>query len=228
LHLKLGDTLTVNVLGREVSATVTNFRSVDWQTLAINTVMVFSPETFRGAPFTHIATIAFPGGGTPAQELRLLNAIGAALPGVTTIRVKDAIAQINTLVEQIAWAVRGASAIALIASALVLGGAFAAGRRQRIHDAVVLKTLGATRRRLVGAFALEFLILGAATAVFALLAGAAAAWLVLSRIMDIGFVFLAVPAVGAAIVALAVTLALGLAGTWRALGQKAAPVLRNL
>ena len=144
------------------------------------------------------------------------------------VRVKEAVRQVNSLVEQIGWAVRGASAITLIASALVLGGAFAAGRRQRIHDAVVLKTLGATRGRLIGAFALEFLLLGIATAIFGLVAGAAAAWLVSSQIMEIGFTFLPGPALAAAAIALILTLGIGLAGTWRVLGQKAASVLRNL
>jgi putative ABC transport system permease protein len=136
--------------------------------------------------------------------------------------------QVNKLVGEIGWAVRGASSITLIASALVLGGAFAAGRRQRRHDAVVLKTLGATRGRLLAAYAVEFLLLAGATAVFALIAGAGAAWLILGRIMDIDFAFLPIPAVGAAAIAVAITLGLGLAGTWRVLGEKAAPVLRNL
>jgi putative ABC transport system permease protein len=110
----------------------------------------------------------------------------------------------------------------------VLGGAFAAGRRQRIRDAVILKTLGATRLRLITAFSLEFLMIGGATAVFGLLAGSLAAWFILSNVMEIGFHFLAGPALGAALAALLLTLGFGLAGTFRALGQKAAPVLRNL
>ena len=77
---------------------------------------------------------------------------------------------------------------------LVLGGAFAAGRRQRIRDAVILKTLGATRGRLTAAYALEFLFLGAAAAVFGVVAGSLAAWYVLTRVMDTDFAFLAGPA----------------------------------
>jgi putative ABC transport system permease protein len=228
LHLKLGDPVTVNVLGREVTATIASFREVEWKTLSMNSVMVFSPNAFRGAPFGSLATLAYPDGGTTAGEIGLLKAVSNAFPTIAAVRVKEAIATASALVSQIGWAVRGASAVTLLAAILVLGGAFAAGRHQRIHDVVVLKTLGATRPRLIGAFALEFLVLGLATVTFGLIAGAAAAWLVLSQIMDIGFQFLAAPALGGAALALILTLGFGLAGTWRVLGQKAAPILRNL
>ena len=112
---------------------------------------------------------------------------------------------------------------------LVLGGAFAAGPtaadRGRGRSS---RRSGATRGRLIAAFSLEFLLLGAATALFGLIAGSIAAWFVLDAIMDVPFAFLPGPALGAALVALALTLVFGLAGTWRVLGQKAAPVLRNL
>lgn len=228
LRLALGETITVNVLGREITAEITSFRTINWQSLRMNSVMIFSPNTLRGAPFTSLATLAYPDGGTTETELAFLKSVVDAFPAVTVIRVKEAIETANNVVEQIGWAVRGASGITLTASMLVLGGAFAAGRRRRIHDAVVLKTLGATRSKLIGAYTLEFLLLGAATTVFGLIAGSLAAWVVLSAIMDVPFAFLPVPALGAAALALALTLVFGLAGTWRVLGQKAAPILRNL
>ncbi|HET7715979.1 MAG TPA: FtsX-like permease family protein, partial [Bauldia sp.] len=228
LRLKIGDTVTVNVLGREVTATIANLRTINWQSLSINSVMVFTPNAFRGAPFTSLATLSYPDGGTAEEELGFLKAVVAAFPAVTVIRVKEAIEMANGIVEQIGWAVRGASAITLVASMLVLGGAFAAGRRRRTEDAVILKTLGATRGRLIAAFSLEFLLLGLVTAAFGLVAGGIAAWFVLDMVMGVPFAFLAGPALGAAMVALALTLIFGLAGTWRVLGQKAAPVLRNL
>jgi len=228
LGLEVGDTVTVNVLGRDVTAKIASLRTINWQSLSINSVMVFTPDAFRGAPFTSLATLAWPDGGTTEGELAFLKAVVAAFPAVTVIRVKDAIETANGIVEQIGWAVRGASGITLAASMLVLGGAFAAGRRRRTEDAVILKTLGATRSRLIAAFSLEFLLLGAATALFGLIAGSIAAWFVLDAIMDVPFAFLPGPALGAALAALALTLVFGLAGTWRVLGQKAAPVLRNL
>ena len=119
--------------------------------------------------------------------------------------------------------------LALAASILVLAGALAAGRRSRTHDAVVLKTLGATRTQLLKAILYEYAILGLATAIFGVLAGSAAAWGILTRVMKVeDFVWLWSTAMGATAVALVVTIGLGLIGTWRILGQKPAPYLRDL
>src|SRR5690606_31382580 len=135
---------------------------------------------------------------------------------------------VNDIVAQLAVAIRAAAAVALIASVLVLSGALAAGNRARIHDAVVLKTLGATRRTLIAAFSLEYAIIGLATAVFALFAGGLAAWFVVARIMSLPSSFLPEVAVSTVVLALVLTVGVGLVGTWRVLGHKAAPVLRNL
>ena len=228
LGLKTGDTVTVNVLGRPVTATIANLRTTEWNGLAINFVMVFSPDTFAGAPGTVLATLTWPGGATPAQEAGLMRAIGRDFPTVTAVRVKDALDTINAIAGQLAIAIRAAAAIALAASVLVLGGALAAAHASRIHDAVVLKTLGATRGRLVAAYALEYALIGLATAAFALLAGGAAAWAVVAGVMRIPFAFLPETAFGTVALALAVTVGLGLAGTWRVLGQRPAAVLRAL
>ena len=80
LGLKLGDPVTVNVLGRNITARIANLRSVDWQSLGINFVLVFSPQRFRGAPHTDIATLTYPGGGTAAEETALLKAVADAFP----------------------------------------------------------------------------------------------------------------------------------------------------
>jgi len=99
---------------------------------------------------------------------------------------------------------------------------------RRVYDAVILKTLGATRDKLIGAYALEYLLLGSATALFGVAAGSIAAWLVVTRVMNLTFVWLPGPAAAAAFGALLVTVALGLVGTFTALGHKPATVLRNL
>ncbi len=227
LGLKLGDTVTVNVLGRNITARISSFREVQWETLAINFVMVFSPNTFAGAPHSWLATLSDPE-ASPAEEAKLLNAVTRAFPSVTSVRVKDALDIINGIVAQLAVAIRAAAAIALVASVLVLSGALAAGNRARIHDAVVLKTLGATRRTLIKAFSLEYALIGLATAIFALAAGGVAAWFVVARIMTLPSSFLPEVALSTLGLALALTVGFGLIGTWRVLGYKAAPVLRDL
>lgn len=227
LGLKVGDTVTVNVLGRNVTARIANLRQLQWESLAINFVMVFSPNTFAGAPHAWLATLTDPT-STPQEEAAVMRNVTQAFPAVTTVRVKDAITIANELVGQLAVAIRAAASVALIASILVLGGALAAGNRARVHDAVVLKTLGATRRTLIKAFSLEYMLLGLSTAIFALLAGSAAAWYVVVRVMTLPAYFQPEVAVMTVIIALVLTVGFGLAGTWRILGQKAAPILRNL
>ena len=227
LGLKLGDTVTVNVLGRDVTAKISSFREVQWESMGINFVMVFSPNTFAGAPHSWLATL-LTSEATAQEEARILNSVTRGFPAVTTVRVKDALDVINRIVGQIGSAIRGAASVALIASVLVLSGALAAGNRARVHDAVVLKTLGATRRTLIAAFALEYMLIGLATAIFALAAGGVAAWFVVAKIMNLPSVFLPEVAVATIIASLVLTVGIGLLGTWRVLGQKAAPVLRTL
>ncbi len=228
LGLKVGDPVVINVLGRNIAAAVANLRAVDWQTLGINFVMVLSPDALRGAPHAHIATLTYPGGGTVEEELALLKAVADAFPGVTIVRVKEALEAVSKIVLDLTMAIRGASAVALFAAVLVLGGALATGHRHRVYDAVVLKTLGATRLRLLGSYALEYLLLGLATALFGVAAGSIAAAIVVTEVMNLAFVWLPGPAVISALFALVLTVAFGLIGTFTALGQKPARVLRHL
>ncbi|MCG6856574.1 MAG: ABC transporter permease [Salaquimonas sp.] len=234
LGLKVGDELTVNVLGRAIHVKIANLRNVEWESLGINFVMVFSPNTFAGAPHTYLATLAIPSPGAKsrdgdtARDGTIMREITKDFPSVASVRVRDALEMINGLIAQLGTAIRAASAIALIASALVLAGALAAGNRARGHDAVVLKTLGATRPALLRTFVYEFALLGFATALFALAAGAIAAWYIVTEIMGFSAIFSPAAALAVVALALAVTVGLGLAGTWRILGQKAAPYLREL
>ncbi len=228
LGLKLGDSVTVNVLGRNITARIANLRMVDWQSLGINFVMVFPPSVFRGAPHTRMATLTYPGGGTAAQEVEVIKAVSTNFPSVTTVRVKEALETIGGLVTNLVLGIRAASAVTLLAAAMVLGGALAAGHSHRVYDAVILKTLGATRGRLITAYMIEYGLLGAATALFGMACGSLAAWMIVTELMNLRFTWLPGPALAATLGALIVTVALGLIGTLRALGQKPAPVLRNL
>ncbi len=228
LGLKIGDPVVVNVLGRNITATLANTRAVDWQSLGINFVLVYSPGAFRGAPHTHIATFTYPGGSTLEDEIGLLKAAGTEFPTVTAVRVREALEAVAKVVFDLTLAIRGASGITLIAAVLVLAGALATGHRHRVYDAVVLKMLGATRGRLLAAYVLEYLLVGFATAIVGVAAGSLAAMLVMTEVMNLSFVWLFWPAFGATLGATALTIAFGLIGTFSALGQKPAPVLRHL
>ena len=227
LKLKIGDEIVVNVLGRDIPAKIANLRNIDWQGLGINFVLVFSPNAFKGAPHSHIATLteARP---DAADDVKIIRQVADAFPMVTSVRVREALETIGTVVTNLVLAIRGASAVTLISAILVLGGALAAGHRHRVYDAVILKTLGATRVRLLGAYALEYLMIGLATAVFGVISGSVAAWLIVTRLMTLSFVWQAGSAAAVVLAALIVTVGLGLAGTLLALNQKPATVLRNL
>ena len=227
LGLKLGDTVTVNVLGRDLTATIFNLRRVEWRNLGINFVMVFSPGTFRGAPHSDLATLTLPGGTDASAENRILRDVAKTFPSVSAVRVKDALDAIGDLVGRLVLAIRGASAVAVLASLFVLAGAIAAGHRARLYDAVVLKVLGASRARLLTAYALEYAALGLATALFGLLAGTLAGWVIVAEVMHLDFRLDLSGALVAAVAAVALAILLGLVGTWRILGQKPAPYLRQ-
>jgi putative ABC transport system permease protein len=223
LGVKPGDTLTVNVLGREITATIANLRRFDWLTLSINFVMVFSPGMLEGAPRTDIATVR----ADPAAETAIETAVTDRFPNISAIRVRDALEAVDAILRQIAGAVRATAAITLVAGVLVLGGAIIAGHHRRVHDAVVLKVLGATRPALALGFALEYGFLGLVTAALAALLGSVGAWLFVTRALEAPWAPLPGAVAATALIGLLVTLLLGFAGTWRALGEKAAPHLRN-
>jgi putative ABC transport system permease protein len=226
--LKIGDAIVVNVLGRNITARLANLRALEWESLGINFVMVFNPATFRGAPHTHLATLSLANGGGDAAEQRVPAQVAAAFPAVTTVRVKDALAAVSDVVGNLINGIRGASMLTLVAAVLVLAGALAAGHRHRVYDAVILKTLGATRGRLLKAYVIEYALLGLVTAVFGVLAGSVAGWAIVSYAMKLSFEWNALGAVASVAAALALTVLFGLAGTWRALGERPAPVLRHL
>ncbi|MDP2803371.1 MAG: FtsX-like permease family protein [Phreatobacter sp.] len=226
--LNLGDEVTVNVLGRNITARIANFRHIQWDNLGINFIVVFSPNTFRAAPHAHLATLTYRQPASAAEEVALLQQVAAAFPAVTTVRVKDALEAVGQLATQIATGIRGASIVTLVAAILVLAGALAAGHRARVYDAVILKTLGAPRAMLIRTYAMEYALLGTVTALFGLATGCVAAWVVTTQVMNIPFAFAPLQALGIIVLAIVLTVGFGLVGTWRALGEKPAPVLRNM
>ena len=223
MGVKVGDTLSVNLLGREITAVIANLRAIDWERLGINFTLVFSPDTLEGAPQTHLAVVYLP----QAEEEKLVRAVTESFPNVSAIHVREALAAVDRLIGTIGNAVRLTALLALAAGMLVLGGAIAAGHHRRVYDAVVLKVLGATRRTVAGAFLIEHGLLGALSALVACAFGTLAAYFLVTRLMKIEWVFLPAPLLWTVGLAILLTLIFGFAGTWRALGAKAAPYLRN-
>ncbi len=223
MGLKVGDTLTVNLLGREITATIANLRSIDWERLGINFVMVFAPGTLEHAPQTHLAAVYLP----PAEEESLARAVTERFPNISAIHVREALAAVNRIIGMIGSAVRLTALVTVGAGALVLGGAVAAGHRRRVYDAVVLKVLGGTRGVITRAFLIENGITGVLAAVVAGGLGTVAAYFLVTRLMKLDWIFLPAPLLSTVTLAALFTAALGFAGTWRALGAKPASHLRN-
>ncbi|MXW92161.1 MAG: FtsX-like permease family protein [Rhodospirillaceae bacterium] len=223
MGLAVGDTITFNVLGREITATIANLRRVQWRTVGMNFTVIFAPGTLESAPHSHIAAVYT----EPEAEMRLLAAVNNALPNVSGVRVRDALESAAGILETIGVALRSTATVTLLAGLLVLAGAIAAGHRRRVYDAVVLKVLGATRGRVLRAFLLEYGLLGLVTAAIAAVLGAIVAWAVLTLAMRAPWTLLPGTAIGTALLCLAVMLLFGFVGTWRAMRQKPAALLRN-
>ena len=221
--LAFGDTITLNVLGRELTAEVRHVRRVEWQGMQVNFALLLSPEPLRHAPHSYVATVA----ATPEAEARIERVLAREFPQVTAVRVREALGRVAELMGSIAAAARSVGAVTLLAGALVLAGAVAAGHRRRTYESVVLKVLGVRRRDVALIHAAEFALLGLVTGVIAAAAGTLTAWGVTTQVLDQDWVFLPGAVAGTVGLCVLLTLGLGLAGTWRALGEPASPYLRN-
>ena len=221
--LDLGDTMTLSILGREIRAEVRHVREVRWQGMQLNFALLLSPEPLRRAPHGHIATVS----AVPEAEARIERTLAREFPQVTVLRVREALGRVAELMGNIAAAARAVGGVTLLSGALVLAGAVSAGHRRRTYESVVLKVLGVRRREIALIHAVEFGLLGLLTGAIAAGAGSVTAWAVVTRVFEQEWTFM--PGTVAVTVSLcvALTLGLGLLGTWRALGEAASPYLRN-
>jgi putative ABC transport system permease protein len=222
MGLSLGDMLTVNVLGRDISAKITSFRDVDFSTAGMGFVMTLTPNALQGAPHTFISTVYVPA----EDEARILRELATAFPNITAISVRDAIDRVSLLLEGIGAAVRWGAAATLLTGFLVLIGAAAAGEGARTYEAAVLKTLGASRARILQSFALRSALLGGGAGLVALGAGILGSWAVMNFIMDSSFAVVWPSALGVVIGGVMATLLAGLVFAWRPLAARPAQVLR--
>jgi putative ABC transport system permease protein len=221
--LGIGDTVTVNVLGRELTAEIASLREVDWGQLGINFVMVFSPGVLQSAPQMALATIHVP----PGEEDGLERAVSQRFANISAIRVAEALETMGRILAGVGQAIRAVAGVTLAAGLLVLAGVAAALRRRRVYDAVVLKVLGATRADLLKALLAEHLMVGLATALIAAPIGAAAAYAVIHYAMELPFRLAAAPILLTALLSVSFATIFGIGGSVRALSAKAAPYLRN-
>lgn len=222
LGLKIGDTISVSVLGREITATIRSLREIDWGTFGFNFVILFDPNTLKAAPHTYMATLK----ASNAAEVEAHKVLTNTYPNVTAIRMKEVLSSVNTMMDQIGTAVRATAAVAIVAGILVLAGAIAAGFRQRVYESVILKVVGAVRGQILRAYLLEYALIGLITAAIALGLGSLTGWIVVEKVMEMEFSFLPTPMIFTVATSLFVTIFFGLASSFRALGIKPNAVLR--
>jgi len=222
-NIGVGDTITANILGVDTTATVANVREIDWASFTMNFAITFAPGALEDAPAGFLATVIV----APQDEEPLQAALAKQFPSVTSIRVREALETAGTLVAAVAQAVKISAGVTLLAGALVLAGGVAAARRRHVYDAVILKVLGATRRRIFKTFLLEYGILGLVTVIIAGMLGTAGAYAVIHFVMELNWKFSVIALLSVVALCLFITLTAGFLGTWQALRQKPAPYLRN-
>ena len=222
MGLKLGDTLTINILGRDITASIASFREVDFSTAGIGFILSMNPGALAGAPHSFISTVY----ADETAEAAILRDLAGQFPNITAIRVRDAIERVSGLLAGLAAATSYGAAATLLTGFLVLIGAAAAGESARTYEAAVLKTLGASRRRILVSFALRAALLGAAAGSVALAAGIAGGWAVSTFVLSTGFKVIWPSALGIVFGGVVATLLAGLLFAWRPLAQHPAQVLR--
>jgi len=221
--VNVGDTLTINILGRNVKARIASLRKIDWRSLRFDFAIIFAPGALELAPQSHIAALQAP----KKLEAKIEKAISDRFNNISIIRVREALQAAATMLDGIGTAIQSTAAITIFGGSLVLAGAVAAGRRRRIYESVIFKVLGATRQTILKSFLIEYGLLGIATALVSIIIGTIAAWSIIVFLMKMNWVFMPTTVWTTVFICLVITILIGFAGTWHALGQKAAPILRN-
>lgn len=221
--VKPGDTMTVNILGRDITATIANTRTVNWLNMTINFAITFAPGTLEAAPHSWLATIV----ASPDQEASIQRVIGAAFPNISMIRLSDVIDAAGTMLGNMATAVRITAMVAVITGLLVLAGSLAASRMQRVYDVVILKVLGIRHRTLVQGFLFEFCILGLCAGGLSVLLGMAISWTIMVPLMELQWTFYPLPTFMTVMGGIGLTMLIGWLVTGRVLNTPVAQHLRS-
>lgn len=225
IGLKLGDRITIAVLGAEVEATIANFRELDFRKPTLQYMFVFNRAAIEAAPHSWVMTLSLPRG---VDEAAVKRALAKAAPTASVVDVGETVERVNGLLSQVLTAIRAAAAAAIAAGVAVLIGALAASARARTYDSVLMKVLGATRGQILKASAIEYAVLGLVVAMLALLVGAGAGAGILAYALRIPFDPAWGQVAGTVIGGAALILVLGLAGAWRTLGERPSAILRTL
>jgi putative ABC transport system permease protein len=221
--LRPGDTITVSLLGRDLDARIAGLRKVEWGKFGASFPIIFDADALKGANLRNIAIAKT----TQTQEAAILGRLGRDFPSINVISVREQLDVVAKIFNQLAWAVRGAAAVAALAGLLVLIGAIAATAQARTREAAILKVLGSTRLQILAAYCVEYGAVGAIAGVTGVLLGGVAAYPVITSVFHThwsidwsGIVVVLASVAGAATFA-------GGGGALVSLARRPAPVLRS-
>jgi putative ABC transport system permease protein len=223
LGLRLGSTIRFDVQGIPLELTVTSLRTVNWRTFGINFFLVVEPGVLEDAPQQRLAAFQLPRG----TEQRVQDLLAARYPNVTLLRIREILDKIIQVMDRIGLGIRFLGGFTVLAGIAILAGAISAGSLRRGREVALLKTLGMTRRTVLGTFAVEYALIGLVAAVIGAAGGTLLSWGVLRRGFDLTWSFQPVPFTVAIAGAVLLAVAAGVAASTRALERRPIEVLRD-
>ncbi|MEE2955365.1 MAG: FtsX-like permease family protein [Pseudomonadota bacterium] len=223
MGIDIGDTITVNVLGRPLTAKIANLRAIDWRTLRVNFVMIFSPGVIETAPQTYIAAIKI----NPDLESDVQRAVTEHFTNINTISVREILNSIAKLMSKIAAAVQTIAGVTVLAGGLVLASSIASGQHRRKHEAVLFKVLGARPRDVLTSLIWEYGSLTIFISGFSTILGSVAGWAIITQLMGASWTPNFEIILMTAILSGILIIFGSVIGTWGILKQKPATFLRN-
>jgi putative ABC transport system permease protein len=223
LGVDIGSSIELEIQGVRLVAKVNSIRKVEWGNFSTNFYMIMSPGALEGAPFTYVATSRVP----PSQEIALQRAVVQEFPNVTALNIGDVLDSFARVLDRLSLAVRAVALFCILAGALVMATALTATRYRRLYESVILKALGATRGVIVRAFAVEYVVLGAAAGCIGVVMAAGLSWAVLRFVLDLPWSIQPEVLLAGLGLTMLLTLAVGFLSTFRILGQRPLAVLRH-
>ncbi len=223
LNLKPGSMLDWEIWNRHFHTTVACVERTESLRMAARFEFIFSPGQLDGLPAVYYGSARVrPDAVAPLQRL-----LYQRYPTVTVINVADVMQTVEEVVDRISLVIRFISAFTILAGVVMVASSVAGTRFRRMREVVILKTLGATRRRIAGIFSVEFLVLGGVAGLMGALLASGFAALVLKRLLDIQFHFDFVWNALAVLCAALLAMAAGWAASFRVLGRKPLEILRD-
>jgi putative ABC transport system permease protein len=184
MGLKLGDEVTFDVAGESVSATVSSFRNVEWDTFQPNFFMVFSPGVLQDYPATYITSLY-----VEKSSAKIMIDLMRSFPSVTAIDLDAVLGQVRDVMDKAALAVQAVFLFTLLAGLTVLWAAVQSTRDERQYESAMLRTLGASRKRVLAGVAAEFLAIGLLAGLLATSGATLAGYFLATRLYELDYHF---------------------------------------